>query len=188
MDVNWGLISHIGLWLFLLMQFAILLYFLRQITQFLNRFRSGGATIEEKTLQIGEKAPLFRVKDEMNQQISLADFNEKHTIMIFSSTTCGTCSTLLGQVPYLADTYQTNIFVLTHDKKEKDSVPATPNTYYINSAELFKNYYIKKVPTIFVIDKDGYIAASGDMNELDSLLSVIPKQNTASDKRKVAQL
>ncbi len=189
MDVNWGLISHIGLWLFLLMQFAILLYFLKQITQFLNRFRSVGATVEEKTLQIGEKAPLFRVKDERNEQISLADFNNKHTIMIFSSTTCGTCSTLLSQVPFLADTYQTNIFVLTHDKREKGSTPSIPNTYYISSAELFKNYYIKKVPTIYVIDKEGHIAARGDMNELESLLSVIPKQNLASTREtKLAQL
>ncbi len=82
------------------------------------------------------------------KQISLPDFNNKHTILIFSSTTFGTCSTLLNQVPLLADTYQTNTFVLTHDKRQKGSVPAIPNTYYISSAELFKNDYNKKVPTI----------------------------------------
>lgn len=188
MEVNWGLLSHIGLWFFLLMQFAILLYFLKQITQFLNRFRNVGATIEEKTLQVGEKAPLFRMKDEENQHISLADFNNKHIIMIFSSTTCGTCSTLLSQVPFLADTYQTNIFVITHDKREKGSVPSIPNTYYVSSAELFNNYYIKKVPTIFIIDHDGNIAAHGDMNELESLLSVIPKQTVASSETKISQM
>ncbi|MCA0987068.1 peroxiredoxin family protein [Guptibacillus algicola] len=180
MNANWELLSHIGLWIFLFLQFAVLLYFLRQVTHFLNRFRSNGSTVEEKALQNGEQAPLFRSKDQHNQPISMNDLNGKHTIMIFSSATCPTCSTLLNNVPHLAEQYETNLLIVTQEKLEKESCPSIANTSYIVAPEIFEMYYIKKVPTIFIIDPDGKVAASGDMNELDNVLRIVPQRKAGS--------
>ncbi|WP_270180307.1 peroxiredoxin family protein [Alkalihalobacillus sp. CinArs1] len=172
--MNWQLLSHIGLWLFLFFQFAILLYFLKQVTHFLNRFRSSGGTVEEKALRIGDPAPLFRSKDQNNRLLSMSELNGKHTIMIFRSATCPTCSTLLSNVPHLAEQFEANMLIVSQEKLGKEFCPSIANTSYIVAPELFETYYIKKVPTIFIIDPSGNVAATGDMNELDNLLRFVP--------------
>lgn len=92
MNTNWELFPHIG---FSILLFVVLLYLLKQVICFLNRLRDNDSVVEEKSLQIGDQAPLFRSNDQHHRPISMNDLKGKHTIMIFSSSTCSTpCRTI----------------------------------------------------------------------------------------------
>ncbi|WP_377887486.1 hypothetical protein [Alkalihalobacillus sp. R86527] len=180
MNTNWELFSHMELWIFLFLLIAVLFYFLKQVIHVLNRLRKNGSVVEEKSLQIGEPAPLFHSNDQHNRPISMNDLKGKHTIMIFSSTTCPTPSTLISNVPHLAEQYETNLLIVKQGKSGKEFCPSIANTSYIVAPEVFETYYISKVPTIFIIDPHGKVAASGGMNELDNVLHFVPKKEAGS--------
>lgn len=178
MSTDWNLVFLIGLWIFLFFQFAIMIYFIKQGIYFLNQFNV--SMFDKKSIRIGNHAPLFHLDDESTHLNSMNISNGKHTLLLFRSATCPTYSAMMTDVAHLNQQFEANLFIVTQEKLEEESCPNIPNSSYIVAPELFELYYIKKVPTIFIIDPEGYVVATGDLNELDNVIRLVPKRKAGS--------
>ncbi len=127
-------------------------------------------------LAVGTSAPDFAATTPDGKQVHLSDFKGKTVVLDFWSTWCPPCQ---RSMPHLEKVYQSvkdkNVAVLGvcvwDDKPAYDKwVAAKKNTYHFPTAFdpaghgagsiASKLYQVSGIPTQYVIDKDGKIAAS----------------------------
>ena len=156
-------------------------------------------------LAIGVPAPDFTATAPDGSQVHLSDYKGKTVVLDFWSTWCGPCQ---RSMPHLEKVYQSvkdkNVAVLgvcVWDKKfeydkwvaEKKDVYHFPTAFDPAATQqdsiASKLYHVSGIPTQYVIDKDGKIAAStvgydenGTVLEgaLKTLGATLPEEKTAT--------
>lgn len=131
---------------------------------------------QEKTdvsfgIDVGERAKDFTLKDINDSQVSLNDYIGKNVIfLVFSTTWCPSCNKEIPELIKLHDKYSEEglkiIDVFIQEDKNKVgrvvSRNAIPYTVLLDLyGEIGRQYKIRGVPTLMVIDKDGIIRRKG---------------------------
>ncbi|TCP57655.1 peroxiredoxin [Tumebacillus sp. BK434] len=151
-------ISNAILWVFMIIQLAILVTFAKLVAKFLNRFHLSGRQAAMLSLQTGEKAPLFREKDQNNNMIKLSDYDGNKTLLIFKSDSCPVCKDLLDQLPALKEAAaSTRIIVVAAEGDNVTHQDSANGIHFVRSNEVISNYFITKFPTVLVINEYGTI-------------------------------
>lgn len=177
------LVSHVLLWIVVILQGIFLLALARQIGLLHEQLPARGARIMNVGLDIGELAPTVNVQDINNHRVTLGVERGKHTLLLFISTGCSICETLLPKLKILIhderDNWETNLvaFGTTLEAGKKYAVEhgiSEANIPFIISDNLALHYKVSLVPYGIVIDQAGIVRAKGLVNshsDIDSLLN-----------------
>ncbi|MNC26928.1 thiol-disulfide oxidoreductase [compost metagenome] len=154
--INLNLLSQTLLWLFFIFLLLMLLLILKLQVEFLNRFRiTRSKSAEGEGLQIGQKAPLFRERDLMNNLIKLDHFLGKKILLIFVSSTCSLCGEIVNNLDKLLEIKNRKVIVITNNNLINTKIP--DEIVCIYSKELSEVYMISYVPSIVMINDTGNI-------------------------------
>lgn len=177
------LISHILLWIMIILQGIFLLALARQIGFLHERYASTGARTMNVGLNIGEPAPVFSVEDIANRQVTLGMERNKRTLLFFLATGCSICTSLLPHLKRLirheGDTLEIKLVAFgtkLEDAKKyaaKHSLLDT-NIPFIVSDDLALQYRVTLAPYGIVINQSGIVRAKGLINsrfDIESLLN-----------------
>ncbi len=153
--MNFLNISLIGIWIVLIVQSIIIFYLSKYVASFLNSFRLLGGNAVALELPIGEKAPLFRERDQHYKEIKLSDNNGKYTLLFFAGRDCMYCKMIIPKLHIILKYIGMRIIVIS--QQQLDINTEIPDINFIVSEELFESYRVKVVPMIFLIDSKGYL-------------------------------
>ncbi len=111
------------------------------------------------------RAPHFELNDLNGRKISLADFSGKAIVIDFWATWCGPCKAELPHFQKLVDSFKENeqvVFLAI----STDMAPQVVQRFVLENGYTFpvlmdkgvaKAYGVRGIPTLFVIDKEGFI-------------------------------
>ena len=118
------------------------------------------------SLAKGIKAKDFALPDENGKIVKLSDLKGNVVVLIFWSTTCGTCKKELPQISVLQGEYDNKpvkFYAIVINTKDLNEIKKTKEEWgfdipvLIGNFEVKKNYRIIGTPITYVIDKDGKI-------------------------------
>lgn len=120
------------------------------------------------TIQNGEKAPSWTLKDNNGKTYSLASLKGKVVLMDFWATWCTPCKQVMPEIQKIWNKYKNqNVVVVGINTWERGGDPVKymkDNNYnytlLLNGNEVADAYKVTGIPTLYVIDKNGNIAYS----------------------------
>ncbi|MCY7908307.1 conjugal transfer protein TraF [Bacillus inaquosorum] len=136
-------------------------YLSKYVAEFLNSFRiSGGQAVPEK-LKIGQKVPLFRDIDHLNRKVALSENKGLKTLLVFARSSCFYCRNIIPELDDISEKYDIRVIVIAQTTLDYN----LNYGHIIKSQSIFKEYKIKTVPTMLLIDTDSYLVAELDVLE-----------------------
>ena len=114
----------------------------------------------------GEKAPDFTLKDIYGRQFSLSDFRGKVVILDFFYIDCPACREEIPHLKAVKDKFGAQVIIISisvnpgdTDEELREFAEDYGITWRVarDTADLADAYGISFVPTLIIIDKDGYI-------------------------------
>lgn len=174
-------ISHILLWLLVIVEGIFILALARQIGILHERIGSTGARTINAGPKIGELAPALDIQDINNQTVVLGNKHGMLTLLLFVSPGCSTCAALLPQVKRLArdekDTlkvvllsFATSLEASQKYVKEHKLDKSIP---FVVSDDLALSYQVTLAPYGIVIDRQGIVRAKGIVNNYSHIESLL---------------
>lgn len=177
------LVSNLVLWAIVIVLAMVTLALARQIGVLYERIAPAGALIIDKGPRIGERAPLFELRDLAGRALKLGGLHPqgRNTVMLFVSPSCPVCKKLLPIAKSLLKSETSTDLVLASDGEEeaqrrfigRERLEAFP---YVLSRELGMAYQIGKLPYAVLVDADGVIRAKGLINTREHLESLFEAQ------------
>ncbi len=121
----------------------------------------------ETKLAVGQKAPEFKIKDSAGKVIDLAELTEKGPVLVRLTCGCSGCDKELAYFQELHEAYKSKGLISLAVFKEPDAkVEEYVKTKKLNmlyavdtKGESWNTWQTKTMPTNFLIDKGGKIAA-----------------------------
>jgi len=176
------LISYIALWIIVVVQGVLILALARQIGLLHERFASGGARIMNMGLNIGDQAPALDEYDVNSHKVTMGTELNKRTLLMFISTGCSTCASLIPHLKSLARNEHDNTeikviaFGTTPEAGKKYAVEHSLDSIIpvIVSNDLALSYKVTLAPYGIVVDRAGVVRAKGLVNsyfDIESLLN-----------------
>jgi thiol-disulfide isomerase/thioredoxin len=135
-------------------------------------------------LAVGAEAPAFDLKDPSGKPVKLADFAGKVVVLDFWGTWCGWCVKAMPMIEKVHQRYKDKGVVVIGMNTENDprADPAgfmrrNKYTYRLalNAEKVTREYQVTGYPLLYVVGKDGKIAAVevGYSDDLDKKLSEV---------------
>ncbi|MED1436323.1 MULTISPECIES: peroxiredoxin family protein [Bacillus cereus group] len=170
---KWLLVSHILIWVFIIIQLILFFILVKLVVDFLNKFQSIDGLIETKKLHIGEKAPEFSGKDQDGKVIE-ASSKELYskTFLVFAKPTCSSCHEALEKIVQ-ANIKNSRIIVISFEDFSDESIRDMPSAHFIVSSAIINKYYVQQYPQIFLINELGIIEYISTLTNLDNILANI---------------
>ncbi|MGG1662592.1 MauE/DoxX family redox-associated membrane protein [Brevibacillus sp. NRS-1366] len=138
-----------------------------------SRFRIGDKQIKTATLAIGEKAPVFREKDQNGMVVQVTELGEKHTFMLFTNDTCGTCKAVIPELPHVSNRYpDVAVIVVSNPIYYEKGLEVPLGISLVRSDDLMSRFYIQVVPTAVLIDNTGTIVAIKQVSAFQDIVSM----------------
>ncbi|MCM3561169.1 peroxiredoxin family protein [Brevibacillus borstelensis] len=151
-------ISNVLLWVVVFVQSIILLFFIRLVVQFLNRFRISDKQVEMASLSIGGSAPFFREKNQQGDIVELNDQQAEQTLLLFTNDHCGTCKAVISELQHARNQYpHVRIIVVANPIYYEKGMEIPEGIHLIRSEEIMQKYQIHIVPTAILVDENRMI-------------------------------
>jgi len=174
-------VSHVILWIIVVMLGLVCLAPVRQIGVIHERISPVGALMVDKGPGVGAVAPSFELRDLNERLVKVGGVaaDARNTFLFFVSPTCNVCKKLLALLPQIQANEGRNYrFVLASDGKREeheayyrkaglDPVP------HVLSQEVGMAFQIGKLPYGVVIDGEGKVRAKGLINNREHLESLL---------------
>ncbi len=175
------LASHLALWVVVIVQAVFLLALARQIGLLHARLGRGGARIMNTGLSIGESAPSIDILDVSSRRVALGMERGKRTLLLFISTGCSTCASLIPGLKELARHEKDDLEVyliafgtsLEASREFAEAHSLDSIIPLILSDELALRYKITISPYGILVDKSGVLRAKGLVNTLADIESLL---------------
>ncbi|MBQ5151806.1 thiol-disulfide oxidoreductase ResA [Macrococcoides caseolyticum] len=134
----------------------------------------------EKVVKVGDKAPLFELKNLEGEKVALSDYKGKGVILNFWGTWCNPCKEEMPDLNRMNKIYHSKgVEVLTVHVKDspqqvKQFFSELPEEVELmvaldGSGDVMRAYNANDLPNTYVIDKNGIIKAhhKGQMSRAD---------------------
>lgn len=169
---NMVITSNLLLWIVVFIQMGFLYYLAKLVAEFMNRIRLTNKGVTLNSLKVGSRAPQFREKDHHGATIRLSGYNGL-TLLVFAQESCGTCKQIIPELSVVRKIKE-NIRTLVISKQPLSNIQQIPESvHYIQSATIFENYQISKVPTVMLIDNDSMLISINEILTIDDLKKVL---------------
>jgi thioredoxin-related protein len=135
----------------------------------------------QKPLVAGADAPSFSLKDENQNEITLANYKGKKTLLVFSQESCPYCEDFYPVLNAFKETQPNVEVVIMQLGSAAENNKAYKEQKGINATILaatqvdMENYKVLKTPTSILLDEEGKIIASKTITELDQLFDFVGK-------------
>lgn len=173
------LASYIVLWAVVLFQGVVIFVLLRQLGIIYLGTAQG---VARDGIAAGQRAPDFTLPNLAGGHVSLADFRGHSLLLVFGSTSCAPCRTLVPDLNEFARTRAGEfraLFLIRGTPAETqrfvDELDVQVPVALHNDEELPDKYKARVTPFAFVIDGEGIVRAKGLANNrehLDMLLKM----------------
>jgi hypothetical protein len=166
-------IMFILLWIVIITEGVLLFILYRHIARQLSRGQSQG-------LQPGINAPNFTGNSIRGHQVALKDLlNSSRNLLIFASSECSVCHTLLTdpRINSLAEVnkIQTAFLFKASKSNPDEALPKSPfnslTTIFI-PAQTFKDYEVAVTPFAYFLDEEGQVLARDAIQNFDHLATM----------------
>ncbi len=171
-------------------QLNVLAFFL--ISVVFSRYLHQNIALDSKlffksySLEVGDTAPDFKLKDSSGNDYQLSDFKGNIVVLDFWAMWCGPCKKKMPNIQELKDKYKDkNVEVLSilsmNEGAEKRAQSYFKEQGYSISLlygndELVANYQLQFLPTVTVIDKEGqilYHSTKSNPNEYEDIVNIL---------------
>ena len=169
------LVSHIGLWVVVILQTLLILALFRYLGLLLNRLPAQGPPL-------GKAAPRRDVADLNGRTHALGAPATRGQVLIFTSPTCPWCEKLAPDIPPFAASLGGEhdlLLVLSESTADPDArayaekVGGGMRLDVCRHSELFESYAVPGTPYGLFIDPEGIVRAKGTANTLTDLQTLV---------------
>jgi len=175
------LVSHIFLWIAVIVLGALVLALARQIGLLYEKTGISGARIMNVGPSIGQAIPEFDATDIQGKKVSLGSERGKRTLMLFISANCASCAHLMPAITKLAREERKNLdviiaaFGINQEDGKRYSIEHRLNEVIplIVSNDLALEYKISVVPYGLLIDRSGILRTKGLVNHYQDIESLL---------------
>ncbi|NGP58479.1 redoxin domain-containing protein [Paenibacillus thiaminolyticus] len=166
-----------------LIQLLLIFMLARLIGQFLAKIKSvGGISLTE--LQIGEQVPLFREWGSQGRKVILRELlSHRKVLLLFISTTCQTCKSILPDLQRVVENWDIHIVVINTDKQSNDEeieVMLPSGIDYIRSVDIMDAYGVSKVPYVFLVNQNGILESHHSLMSANMLWNMLENETARS--------
>lgn len=168
-------VSTALLWLAVGVLALLVLALARQVGVLHERVAPLGALMLDQGPKVGERAPLFEVRDLFGRPARLGGLRERPLLLLFVSSTCPVCKKILPIALRLAREESLDL-ALIGDEREQDLrrlAQGLAEVQVLNAPEVGQAYKVGKIPYAVLIDPEGVIRAKGLVNNREHLESLM---------------
>jgi methylamine dehydrogenase accessory protein MauD len=168
-------VSTVLLWLAVGGLALLVLALARQVGVLHERVAPLGALMLDQGPKVGERAPIFEVKDLFGRPTRLGGLRERPLLLLFVSSTCPVCKKILPIALRLAREENLDL-ALIGDEREEDLrrlAQGLAEERVLNAPEVGQVYKVGKIPYAVLIDPEGVIRAKGLVNNREHLESLM---------------
>jgi methylamine dehydrogenase accessory protein MauD len=168
-------VSTVLLWLAVGVLALLVLALARQVGVLHERVAPLGALMLDQGPKVGERAPIFEVKDLFGRPTRLGGLRERPLLLLFVSSTCPVCKKILPIALRLAREENLDL-ALIGDEREEDLrrlAQGLAEVRVLNAPEVGQVYKVGKIPYAVLIDPEGVIRAKGLVNNREHLESLM---------------
>lgn len=175
--MDWLLASNIALWFGLIVMAVINYALIRQVGVLYERVAPAGALMVNRTLEIGQAAPILEALTIEEERVSIGATTERSQLLFFMSPDCPVCNeltpTLLSAAKAEGDWIDV-IFVSDGDNQDHRGYASRKGISqpYIVSEQIGKSYGVSKLPYAVLIDENRQVASMGIVNSREHIDSL----------------
>ena len=154
---------------------------------FMDKLAEADKKAEEasKPLEAGIAAPDFSLPDENAQDMSLANYKGKKTLLVFSQESCPFCQNFYPVLNEFQDQKSdVNVVVMQlgsspeQNKQYKEQQGIKAQLLAATYAEL-QAYKVQTTPTSVLLDEDGKVLGSRNVSQLEELIAFVDSDASA---------
>ena len=169
-------VSLVLLWLAVVALALLLLALMRQVGILHERVAPLGALMLDQGPKVGERAPVFEVRDLWGRLTRLGGVREKPLLLLFISSTCPVCKKILPIALRLAREENLDLALIgDEDEAKLRSLvqQGLKEVRVFNAPEVGQSYKVGKIPYAVLIDSEGIVRAKGLVNNREHLESLM---------------
>lgn len=133
----------------------------------------------EKPLTPGVEAPTFALLDENKQEVMVADYKGKKTLLVFSQESCGYCTKFLPILnEFKKERQDVNIAVMQLNSTPDQNIAYKKEngihlSFLAATETELQNYKVKYTPTSILLDEEGKVIDSRSVSTLEDLIQFV---------------
>lgn len=172
------LVSHIILWILVLVLLAVVLALLRQVGILYERVAPAGAQKAPLGLKVGEEMPVLEMQTLDGHPLRLAG-GLKSTLLFFLSPACPVCKTLLPVLQAIRNSESSWLeIVLAGDGNNQEhrawrKAQGMESWLYVLSPQLGMTLQVGQLPFAALVDERGILRARSPVNKREQIENMI---------------
>lgn len=157
MSAVW-IFAYICLWVVVIIEGLLIFSLIGSLKQFVRKIQEGNVVDFKRDLPLNSLAPAFHVKDQFNNLVKMNPHIEQDTLIIFISSTCSLCKSLIENINML-NVKDKNILFISERKIDSYHIKliSEQKHSYIVSQQIHKDYNVFNVPKAVLVSHNGYV-------------------------------